>query len=114
MAKVNPDPVPYSGKPVGTFSCRDNKHTWYYDQIIYSNTGSRSYKIEKRENFFDGIFVSEIREGFNIGANGSAQFSSRWCSAYPKGHTAQTRFTGTDDQGNKVVFSGPIVRLLAP
>jgi len=53
--KVDPNPVQYSGTPVGSFSCRDLKHTWYYEQTVFSNTGSHTFKISERENFFDGI-----------------------------------------------------------
>jgi hypothetical protein len=40
--KTDPNPVPYSGRPVGIFSCRDLPHTWYYDQVIHSNVGGHS------------------------------------------------------------------------
>lgn len=111
MAKVDPNPVPYSGRPVPLFSCRDNPHTWYYEQTLYSNTGGHSYTFTERENFFDGRFVSRIGETLTLAPNGSVKFSSRWCSAYPEFHYAQTRFKGKDEAGNPVVVNGPIVRL---
>ncbi len=126
-ARVNPDPVPHSGVPVPLFGCRDNRYTWYYEQILHSNVGHTSYKFTERENFFDGRFVSKIEESIVVEPNGTRRFNSRWCSAYPAlppapgvpgalptVHTAQTRFTGTDDAGNKIVVSGPLVRLLMP
>lgn len=113
LAKVDPSPVPYSGVPVSDVAgCRILPHTWYYDQIVFSNVGSHTFKITQRENFFDGRYVSTVNEAFDIRENGSMRFKSRWCSGYATEHTAQTRFRGVDSDGNKVLFSGPVVRLM--
>jgi hypothetical protein len=105
--------VPYSGVPVGTFSCRDNKHTWYYDQHLISDSGI-GITFTERENFFDGRFVSKISESIHIDGNRSVILHTRWCSAFPKPHYTQTRYKGRDDMGEPITFSGPWVRLLTP
>lgn len=110
---VNPEPVPYSGRPVtDTRSCRDLKHTWYYEQKLHTETGI-PVTITVRKNFFDGRFVNQVNETIRIGGNGTYVINSRWCSGYPTFHYAQTRFEGKDDEGNLVVLNGPWVRLMA-
>jgi hypothetical protein len=113
IVKIEPEPVPYSGKPVPTFSCRDLQHTWYYEQILHGQTGI-AVTITERENFFDGRFVSKVSETIHIPGNGTHRLQTRWCSGYPKFHYAQTRFTGKDENGEPVVINGPWVRLMAP
>lgn len=111
---VNPEPVPYSGRPItDTARCRDLKHTWYYEQVLHTETGI-PVTITERENFFDGRFVNKVVETIRIGGNGTARLNSRWCSGYPIFHYAQTRFKGKDDEGNPVVLNGAWVRLMAP
>jgi hypothetical protein len=115
--KIDPEPVPYSGVPVPLFSCRDNKHTWYYDQILDSETGV-AVTFSERENFFDGRFVGKNTQSILLGGSGTSTkavvLHTRWCSSYPIPHYAQTRFKGTDAEGGSVVISGPWVRLLSP
>lgn len=110
--KIDPEPVPYSGKPVGIFGCRDRKHTWYYDQHLHAETGIK-VKLTERENFFDGRFVSKISETIQLDGNGSAVLHTRWCSGYSKPHYTQTRFKGADENGEPITISGPWVRLLS-
>ncbi len=110
---INPEPVTYSGVPVPVFSCRDNKHTWYYDQVLVTDTGL-SVTVTERENFFDGRYVSTNRTAFTIPGNSGVTLHTRWCSAYPIPHYAQTRFKGRDETGEPVTISGSWVRLLTP
>ena len=110
---VEPEPVPYSGVPVPIFSCRDNKHTWYYDQVLVTDTGL-SVTFTERENFFDGRYVSTNRTPLTIAGNTGVTLHTRWCSAYPKPHYAQTRFKGRDETGEPVVINASWVRLLTP
>ena len=112
--KVTPEPVPHSGQPITNVAgCRDLKHTWFYEQSLHTQTGI-PVTITERENFFDGRYVSTIKESFTIGGNGTHKISSRWCSGYGIFHYAQTRFKGKDENGETVVLSGPWVRLMAP
>jgi hypothetical protein len=111
--KIDPEPVPYSGTPVGTFSCRNLRHTWYYDQHLHTETGIK-VKLTQRENFFDGRFVSKIEETIQLDGNSSVVLHTRWCSGYAKPHYTQTRFTGEDENHEPITISGPWVRLLTP
>ena len=111
--KIDPEPVPHSGKPVGTRSCRDNRFTWYYDQIIATDTGV-PIKITKRENFFDGRYVNKSEDSFQVAGNNSVTVHTRWCSGWARPHYTQTRLFGQDDNGREFIFSGPWVRLLTP
>ena len=111
--KVDPEPVAHSGTPVGIFSCRDLKYTWYYDQILHAETGI-AVNLTERENFFDGRFVSKSPGTIQLAGNGTVILHTRWCSAFPKPHYAQSRFKGKDELGEPVEISGPWVRLLTP
>lgn len=109
----NPELVPYSGVPVPLFSCRDNRHTWYYDQVVVTDTGI-ALTITERENFFEGRWVSTNTQPITIAGNSGVTLHVRWCSAYPKPHYTQTRFKGRDELGEPFVISGPWFRLLTP
>ncbi len=112
MSRVEPNPVTYSGTPIGIAACRDLPHTWFYEQLVYSNVGGNTFTITERENFFDGNYVSTIGERLEIGPNGSVRISSRWCSGNRVVHYAQTRFKGKDANGKAFTISGPVVQLL--
>lgn len=104
-ARVEPSPVPYSGQPINDVaSCRDLKHTWFYEQVLYATSGI-SVTFTERDNFFDGRFVSKVSASIPIPGNGTVRLQSRWCSGYPIAHTAQTNFRGRDENGNPVVIS---------
>lgn len=111
--RVDPNPVPYSGVPVPLFACRDNRHTWYYDQLLQSDTGI-GVTLTERENFFDGRFVSKNSTTIRLEGNNGAKLQTRWCSAFPGPHYAQTRFKGKDDNGELITLSGPWVPMLTP
>lgn len=112
--EVNPEPVPYSGAPItDTRSCRDLKHTWFYDQIVYAQTPV-GITIQIRENFFDGRFVNRNTEKIWMAGGSTVVLKTRWCSGYARFHYAQTRFRFTDDEGGEFTVDGPWVRLLAP
>ena len=111
--KIDPEPVSHSGTPIGIFSCRDLKYTWYYDQHLNAET-SVPVTFTERENFFDGRFVSRNSETIRLVVHVPVVLHTRWCSAYAKPHYAQTRFKGKDDNGEPITISGPWVRLLTP
>ena len=114
LLKVDPEPVPYSGRPVtDTTACRDLPHTWYYDQHLHAETGI-GVTFTERENFFDGRFVSRNSQTIQLQGNGTVILRTRWCSGHAKFHYAQTRFKGRDENGEPITISGPWVRLLAP
>ena len=108
---IDPEPVPYSGQPItDVASCRDLKHTWFYDQTVHAETGI-GITIQIRENFFDGRFVNRNSDKIWIKGNGTAVLKVRWCSGYKVFHYTQTRFKFTDDEGGQFEVNGPWVRL---
>lgn len=108
---VDPEPVPYSGQPItDSPSCRNLRHTWFYEQKVHGETGI-GITIQIRENFFDGRFVNRNSEKIWIRGNGTAVLKTRWCSGYKIFHYAQTRFKFTDDEGGQFEVNGPWVRL---
>jgi len=110
---INPEPVTYSGVPVPLFSCRNNPHTWYYDQVLINDSGL-AITFTERENYFDGRFVSSNKEAIRVASNSGVTLHTRWCSAYPKPHYAQTRFNGRGEDGEPITISASWVRLLTP
>jgi len=109
-ARVDPTPVPYSGRRIEIFACRDLAHTWFYTQILSTETGI-PVTLTERENFFDGIHISTTKETIEIQGNSGVLRETRWCSGYDKAHTAQHRYKGKDAEGNVVVLMGPVIDL---
>ena len=109
---VNPNPVPFSGQPItDASSCANSPNTWFYDQVL-TETGGADVTITGRVDTFDGR-VASTRNDLNIAipARGSATLRSRWCSAQPTAHTAQTSFSGRDASGHTFNVDGPTVQL---
>jgi hypothetical protein len=112
--RIEPEPVTHSGVPIAVASCATNHpYTWYYDQVIINDSGL-ALTLTQRENFFDGRYSSTNPQVIQIRANGAVTLHTAWCSGYAKPHYTQTRYTGRDESGNPIVFSGPWVRLLTP
>ena len=110
--RIDPDPVPYSGRPItDVSSCRILEHTWFYIQVIHNNTGRR-VTFTERENFFDGRFTSKNGSTINLEPNGTVRLDTKWCSGYGTFHYAQTRFKGRTEDGEQITLSGPWVRLM--
>ena len=107
------EPVPYSGKRIPIFSCRDHPYTWEYDQELITETGV-TVTFGERFNFFNGRFTSKNTTRVAIRGNNSVIVHTRWCSSYPGPHYTQTRWEGADDYNEKIVLSGPWVRLITP
>ena len=106
--QVSPNPVPYSGQPVGCNS--DRPHTWRYDQVL-RNTGGTRFTLTQRANYFDGTKVSEPTVNITIEPGQSTNVTTSWCSATNAQHTARTDWFGADTAGNKVDLPGPSVTL---
>ena len=112
--QIEPEPVTHSGVPVPSAGCATNHpYTWYYDQILINDSGL-TLTFTQRENFFDGYYSGKNPSVIQIPPNGAVRLHTAWCSGFAKPDFAQTRFTGHDENGNPLVFSGPWVRLLAP
>jgi hypothetical protein len=100
--------VPWSSQPIEGCSL---PNTWQYDQFL-SNSGGTRLIISDRRDSFDGTEVS-TRSGLGIVLAPGAQTSvrTRWCSANATEHRAQTTFTGSDEAGNPINVTGPMVHL---
>ena len=116
--KIDPEPVPHSGKPITDVAACRNPVMKYQrgtaPGTIHAETGV-PVTFAERENFFEGRFVSRNGETLTLNGNGTIALHTRWCSGYAKFHYAQTRFKGKDENyGEPIEISGPWVRLLAP
>jgi hypothetical protein len=109
---LDPDPVPFSGVPVPVRGCQEPPlpHTWYYSQV-FQNRGGTVFRLEERENYFDGFLVSRASVSIEIPANQIVSVSTRWCSISGEEHTAQTRWRAVGSNGRTEIFNGPIVVL---
>jgi hypothetical protein len=105
---VTPNPVPYSGQPVGCAS--DRPHTWIYEQIL-RNVGGTRFTLTRRANYFDGTKISEPNENITIEPGQSTRVTTRWCSSQNIEHTARSDWFGNDTAGNKEDLTGPNIRL---
>lgn len=112
---VEPNPVPYSGKPITDLAaCNNKNNTWYYDQLL-KEVGGVQVTFTKRVDTFDGWPVNELTNlNIVVPANGTVKLETRWCSASSSEHNAQSVFSGTDAKGNLVTATGGVVRLLKP
>lgn len=105
---ISPNPVPWSSEPVPNCTLPNN---WHYEQTL-TNTGGTTLTISDRTDFFDGVEVSR-RSGLGIvlTPGASTSITTRWCSGNNVEHRAQTNFSGSDDNGTRIAFTGPVVRL---
>jgi hypothetical protein len=83
-----------------------------YEQVL-KNTGGTKLTVSDRADSFDGVEVSK-RSGLGIVLDPGAEnrITTRWCSANNIEHKAQTNFSGSDDAGNRITFTGATVTLL--
>ena len=107
--RVDPNPVPWSSEEVPNCTLANR---WHYDQIL-RNAGGVRLTISDRVDLFDGAQVSS-RSGLGIvlAPGQETTIRTRWCSANNTEHRAQTNFSGSDDAGARISFTGPTVRLL--
>jgi hypothetical protein len=105
---ISPNPVPWSDAPVPNCSLANR---WHYEQTL-TNTGGTRITISDRADFFDGVQVS-TRSGLGIvlAPGQGTTITTSWCSANNIEHRAQTNFSGSDDSGNRITFTGTTVRL---
>lgn len=112
---VNPNPVPFSGKPItDVASCEKRNNTWYYEQTL-EESGGVGVTFHSQQDWFDGFLVNDFTGlKIQVPANGKITTNPRWCSSTNSKHTAQSTFTGVDGNGNAVSVKGPMVNLMAP
>ena len=105
---INPNPVPWSNTPVPNCNLANR---WHYEQTL-TNTGGSTITISDRADFFDGVQVS-TRSGLGIvlTPGQSTTITTSWCSGNNIEHRAQTNFSGSDESGHQVTFTGTTVRL---
>jgi hypothetical protein len=110
---VNPNPVPFSGKPITDVAgCQNRNNTWYYDQIL--ETSGSALTITSEIDMFDGFVVNNLTDlHITVPAGGKTTLNPRWCSSESREHTAQSTFGGVDANGNTFTVSGPKVTLMA-
>src|SRR5712691_2005004 len=52
---VNPNPVPFSGKPITDVAgCQNRNNTWFYNQVLEETSGS-TITINSEIDMFDGF-----------------------------------------------------------
>jgi hypothetical protein len=105
---ISPNPVPWSSDPVPNCNLANR---WHYEQTL-KNAGGTRMTISDRVDFFDGVEVSK-RSGLAIvlDPDQDSTITTSWCSANNIEHRVQTNFSGSDDSGNRVTFTGTTVRL---
>ena len=111
---VNPNPVPFDGKPITDVAgCARRNNTWYYE-LTLKETGGAPVTFTAQIDALDGFVVNNLSGiKVTVPANGEAKLNPRWCSATSGKHTAQHTFTGTDSNGNAVNLQSPLVNLMA-
>jgi hypothetical protein len=114
VVTVNPNPVPFSGKPITDVAgCERRNNTWYYEQVL-EETGGVAVTFTTEVDAFDGFVVNSNTVNIAVPARGKITLNPRWCSATAEKHTAQSTFMGVDARGNPITVKGPMVNLMAP
>ena len=111
---VNPNPVPFSGKPITDVAgCAKRNNTWYYELTLKENGGA-PVTFNAQIDAFDGFVVNnQTGIKLTVPANGELKLTPRWCSSTSAKHTAQHTFSGTDSNGNAVNLQTPLINLMA-
>jgi hypothetical protein len=109
---INPNPVPFSGRPITDVAgCARRNNTWFY-QLTLEETGGSPVTFHSQIDAFDGFVVNDMSGlRINLPARGRVSLNPRWCSATSGKHTAQHTFTGTDAAGNTITLQSPVVNL---
>jgi hypothetical protein len=113
-ASVNPNPVPFDGKPISDIAgCARRNNTWYYE-LTLTETGGAPVTFTSQIDALDGFVVNNLT-GVKVAvpANGEMKINPRWCSSTSGKHTAQHTFSGTDSNGNAVNVQTPVINLMA-
>jgi len=111
---INPNPVPFSGKPITDVAgCQNRNNTWYYEQVL-EESGGAGLTITSEIDMFDGFVVNNLT-GLHISvpANGKTTLTPRWCSSESRAHTAESTFSGVDANNNTFTVTGPKANLMA-
>jgi hypothetical protein len=111
---VNPNPVPFDGKPITDVAgCERRNNTWYYE-LTLKETGGAPVTFTSQIDAFDGFVVNNLTGvKVQVPANGEIKLNPRWCSATNGKHTAQHTWSGTDSNGNSINLQTPVINLMA-
>ena len=111
---VNPNPVPFSGKPITDVAgCAKRNNTWYYE-LTLKESGGAPVTFSAQIDAFDGFVVNNLTGiKITIPANGEVKLNPRWCSSTSGKHTSQHTFSGTDSSGNAINLQTPLINLMA-
>jgi hypothetical protein len=111
---VNPNPVPFSGKPITDVAgCANRNNTWYYE-LTLKESGGAPVTFTSQIDAFDGFVVNNLTGiKLTVPANGELKLNPRWCSSTSSRHTAQHTFSGTDSNGNSINLQTPVINLNA-
>ena len=110
---VNPNPVPFSGKPITDVAgCANRNNTWYYE-LTLKESGGAPVTFTAQIDAFDGFVVNNLTGiKVTVPANGEVKLNPRWCSSTSAKHTSQHTFSGTDSNGNSVNLQTPVINLM--
>ena len=113
-ATVNPNPVPFDGKPISDIAgCARRNNTWYYE-LTLKETGGAPVTFNSQIDALDGFVVNNLTGvKVEVPANGEAKLNPRWCSSTSGKHTAQHTFSGTDSNGHAVNLQTSVINLMA-
>ena len=111
---VNPNPVPFDGKPITDVAgCERRNNTWYYE-LTLKESGGAPVTFTSQIDAFDGFVVNNLTGvKVQVPANGEITLRPRWCSATSAKHTAQHTWSGTDSNGNSINLQTPVINLMA-
>ncbi|HET9468522.1 MAG TPA: hypothetical protein VFO48_08930 [Vicinamibacterales bacterium] len=111
---VNPNPVPFSGKPITDVAgCARRNNTWYYELTLKESSGA-PVTFTTQIDAFDGFVVNNLTGvTIQVPANGEVKLNPRWCSSTSGKHTAQHTFSYIDSAGNAINVQSPLVNLMA-
>ena len=111
---VNPNPVPFDGKPITDVpGCAQRNNTWYYE-LTLKESGGAPVTFTSQIDAFDGFVVNNLTGiKVQVPANGEVKLQPRWCSATSAKHTAQHTFSGADSSGNSINLQTPVINLMA-
>jgi hypothetical protein len=111
---VNPNPVPFDGKPITDVAgCAQRNNTWYYE-LTLKESGGAPVTFTSQIDAFDGFVVNNLTGiKVQVPANGEVKLNPRWCSATSSQHTSQHTFSGTDSNGNSINLQTPVINLMA-
>src|SRR5687767_8585692 len=111
---VNPNPVPFDGKPITDVAgCARRNNTWYYE-LTLKESGGAPVTFNAQIDAFDGFVVNNLTGiKISVPANGEVKLNPRWCSSTSGKHSSQHTFSGTDSNGNAINLQTPLINLMA-